>query len=377
MASPIPLSFRALVSLVALFLALGVACRGGGGTGEGDADDEAGADADADGDSDGDGDTGADGDTDADSDGGGDADADGDADGDSDLDESVDADTLECTYDTSIHHDVDCRNVRVNVARDLPGGGDRVRYDLQVELPDGDYDEGCVHLDRLVVRNAGGELRTTSASLAEDLEDWRSLSLIFSFEDEAHPDELVVCEGDERIGLVTIEFHGQSPVGTFGGVCNCACPSDDHQVRWACHRGLEASIGPWVDTMSPLPERPEDNFVLWLEGALGNSGAEPITDVRFTGVSWQRLDDPEIGLELSEPTWTGGGYGHDWRDPIPAGAWAPFVSFWSAQDPELPEGLCLVGSGLSYDSQVRLSGTHSRGDFELETPPFDCLIDEL
>ncbi len=352
-----------------LLCSICVACRGN----------DSPADADADGDMvpDSAGDTGTDADDDTSSDGNPDTSSDAEPDNDA----RSDADGSGCVYDTSIHHEVGCRGAVINVARDIdtPDGSSRVRYDLWVELPPGDYDTECVHLDRITVLDADTrEIRSATASLATDRIGFMDDRPVFSFDDEALEEELAGCSRLERYGFLHIEFHGQSPVGTFGGFCNsCTCPSDDWDVAWACHRGLEASLWTTVSTRMSTSERPGHNFFVMVEGALGHHGDSPLTNVRTDPPMWRSTNDDSVFLEMTDPPWQPGSFNIFGSLSLDPGVWTPYDVFWSAIDPELPEGLCLSGSGLLYPSQLLITGTHSEGTFHLESPPIECLLDDF
>lgn len=265
-----------------------------------------------------------------------------------------------CVLDDSVDQEAQCLFAQIDIARDVPGGEDRVRYMLPVTAPYGDYDPACARMDEVTVTTRDGTVVRRGEAVA-----WGGG---FVIEGRATDLELAVCEGAERIAVFQIYFNGSSPAGTFHGTCGCGCLS--WTLSAACHRGVEAAVAvdPWIGS----DIYPEGAATLSGRGVIGNHGSAPLGDVEFERTTWRALD-AEVDPYVLEPAdWTFFG---PWLEPIPRDDWSDEQYFqWQSAEALPPEALCpRPSSGIEAPlTQLVLSGRHSAGAFEIESHPFWC-----
>lgn len=272
-----------------------------------------------------------------------------------------------CVYDDTVHHDSSCNVVRVDIARDLPGWTDRARYYIDVSCPGGDYDRSCLRLDGISVINMSEEtVRTSEAG-------YMTADGVFIIETEATAGELLACNDQARIGVFEIEYHGESPVGTFSGTCSAGTGWGwPPKVTLACHTGLEASFVHVEPNVSPAM-----GFAsVYIEGILGNHGTAALTDFSLGEPTWQNLDVASEFMIL-----TGWSFADrtdpPWEERVEPGTWQPVQFVWQSWDTLPPESLCPPYDETDLDetpSHLAIPGAHSSGTFVIETHPFTCMI---
>ncbi len=356
---PKPTGIMGLAGL--LMLLLPAAC-GGTGT-EGDAQD---GETDPAVDSDRDGADAADLPQDLDADGqdGSDADAPPDS-----IPDGEDADAPpDCVYDDTIEHDAYCRVMKLDVARDVPGGTDRALYTFEIDYPEGDYDPHCLVMDQFTVTGGGEVIRTAPASFDPSADR-------FFMDDAAAPGELAACDGQGRANLFIVSFSGRSPAGSFHGECDTSHWTP--QTTLACHSGVEASFSTfdgttYVDSSFTAP-------YLDFDGSFGNHGPAALTTFTMDSLTWRNLDNPTETLPLTGAVWINSGFWNDdpaWDDRVDPDTRQPVTFNVGATESVGLGGLCtpMDDPFSATATHIVVTGSHSAGAFTVETHPVYCLI---
>ncbi|MBN1771751.1 MAG: hypothetical protein JXB32_10845 [Deltaproteobacteria bacterium] len=301
----------------------------------------------------------ADGGTEADADAPGEAEADADADPD-------------CVWDDTTELTSYCHGAVVDLSRDVPGGGNRVRYAFDVTRPEGDYDLRCVRLDAVTVYRGETVIRTAEAEPTGS-HLWQVV-----VEAEANAEELAACAGTERVEVFGIEYHGVTPLGAFRGSCNRSggwrWPPE---VTLACHTGVEASLGRTDGhrMLTPMQLTSVD-----MMGGFGNHSAVPLTGFTLGAPTWRALDGGGEEYAMDRPPWELSGPWWDrppWEDRVEPGGWGWVNLQWSGLEAPVPDRFCPpyddTMPAIPPPTQVVMPGSHSAGAFVVESHPVYCL----
>jgi len=276
----------------------------------------------------------------------------------------------ECEFDDTTEHGSYCHGVRVDVARDIPGGVPRTHYFLDVTVPDGDYDKRCIYLDEVIIAGDSETIRTDEARYEID-------AGTFVLEGEAAPGELSACMAESRIEVFQVRYHGRSPVGTFSGTCNVGggwrWPPE---VTLACHTGLEAGFV--ADVMIDIYTPPFSATEVYLWGVFGNHGAAALTGFSMGQPTWKTLDWMGESMIMTDPPWMFldiWSSDPPWEDRVDPGTWHGASFSWDAFDYVPGEMFCPVVDEMDpieVPSQLVIPGSTSSGSFVIETHPFYC-----
>jgi hypothetical protein len=274
----------------------------------------------------------------------------------------------ECIFDDTVEHDAYCRLMQMDVAREIPGGGDRTLYTFQIDYPGGDYDKRCLVMDEFTVTRGGEVIRAAAASFDPAVDR-------FFMDDEATPGELEACGGEGRVNLFAVSYSGRSPAGKFSGGCDTSHWTP--QTTLACHSGVEASFSIfnltiYVDSSMTAP-------YIDFDGSFGNHGSSALATFTMDALTWHNLDNPSETLALTGPLWVNSGFWNDdpaWEDRVEPDTRQPVTFNVGATEAVATGGLCTMGDVplSAAPTNIVLSGSHSAGAFTVETHPLYCLI---